>query len=58
MLMIHSSCAKKTKKVIKNINYRHIEAFNNWLYRLNYNIEAQLNHLDLRKCNLKNIFLG
>lgn len=58
MLIIHSLCARYTNDVIKNVKYNDEKAFDSWIHRLDYNIDGQFNHLDLRKCDLRNIFLG
>lgn len=58
MMIIHSICAKKTEKNFKSINFDNEYSFDQWLHRIDYRIEAQLNNLNLSGCNLSNIFLG
>ena len=56
LLELHSLCAKRTKKIIKNVSYREKESFDLWLARLNYLENACLNHLNLGNLTFKNSF--
>ena len=57
LLEVHSLCAKRTEKVCDRSDFRNQFSFDKWLHRIDYRINAQLNNLDMRGCNLKNIFL-
>lgn len=56
LLELHSLCAKRTKKIIKNVSYKEKESFDVWLARLNYLKNASLNYLDLSSLTFKNSF--
>lgn len=56
LLELHSLCAKRTKKIIKNVSYKEKESFDVWLARLNYLENACLNHLNLVNLTFKNSF--
>lgn len=56
LLELHSLCAKRTKKIIKNVSYKEPESFDIWLARLNYLRKAFLNNLNLANLNFKNSF--
>lgn len=56
LLELHSLCAKRTKKIIKNVSYKDMGSFDVWLARLNYLGKACLNHLNLANLTFKNNF--
>lgn len=57
LLNIHSLCARRTKKVIKNVRYNDKRAFDTWLNLLNYRLISGLDNLFLKNIEMHSLHL-
>ena len=55
LLNIHSLCAKRTKKVIKDVRYKNKKAFDTWLNLLDYRLISVLDNLFLKNIEMHSL---